>query len=47
MDLIRNDVTKMKWALYSKGTCIKFVWAPMGRKILNDHMSAKKEDIEL
>ena len=26
---------------------IKFVWATIGRKILNDDISAKEEDIEL
>jgi len=31
----------------SVGTFIIFVWATMGRKILNSDISAKKEDIEL
>ena len=31
----------------SVGTFVKFVWATMGRKILNGNISAKKEDIEL
>ena len=31
----------------SVGTFVKFVWATIGRKILNNDISAKKEDIEL
>ena len=31
----------------SVGTFVKFVWATMGRKILNGNISAKKENIEL
>ena len=51
-------IKKLKWTLsvvmsqnkngrYSVGTFINFVWANMGRKFLNDHISATKGDIEL
>jgi len=43
MGLIHNEVTKH----FSVEEFVKFVWATMGRKILNDHISAKKEDIKL
>ena len=33
--------------LYSGGAFVKFVWATIGRKILNDCISAKEESIEL
>ena len=46
MSLIRNDITN-KNGLSSVGTSVKFVWAIMGRKILNGHISAKEKDIEL
>ena len=42
MGLIHNEVTK-----HFSVEFVKFVWATMGRKILNDHISAKKEDIKL
>ena len=45
MDLIRNDVKKN--GHWSVGTFVKFLWAIMGRKILNNDISAKEEDIEL
>jgi len=32
---------------FSVGTYINFVWMTMGRKILSDDISGKKEDIEL
>jgi len=32
---------------YGRGTCMKFVWATIGKKILIDHISAKKENIEI
>ena len=39
MGLIHNEVTKH----FSVEEFVKFVWATMGRKILNDHISAKKK----
>ena len=29
------------------GACVKFVWVTIGKNFLIDHISAKKEDIEL
>ena len=46
MSLIRNYVTDIKMATVV-GTLVKFAWVTMGRKILNDNISAKKEDIKL
>jgi len=39
--------SKNKNGHYSVGTFVKFVWATMGRKILNNDISAKEEHIEL
>ena len=38
--------SKNKNGRCSVGTFIKFVWATIGRKILNDDISTKEEDIE-
>ena len=46
MGFIRNDVKKKKNGRGSVGTFIKFVWATTGRKILNNDISAKEEDIK-
>ena len=41
MDLIHNDKDGQDdWGIF-----ISFVWTIMGRKILNNHISAKKEDM--
>ena len=44
MSLIRNHVTI---GCLSRGTLMIFVWAIIGQKYLNGHISAKNEDIEL
>ena len=44
MSLVHNDVKKYN-GCYSRGTCINSVWATNGKKILIDHISAKKKDI--
>ena len=45
--LLSVMMSKNKIGCCSVGTFIKFVWATMGRKILNNDISAKEEDIEL
>jgi len=38
---------KQKNGRVSRGTLVIFVWATIGQKYLNGHISAKNEDIEL
>ena len=41
-DFIHNDIIKMKWPRYL-GSSVKFVWAIIGWKILNDHILPRKK----